>query len=62
MALCERMRIRSHSSQTLISPRDTLGIRRERSKYADIGEYRLWYTQRPYLFEHVQILSANASV
>jgi len=40
----------------------TLRIRRERSKYADIRRYRLCYTQRPYLFGHVQILSAYASV
>jgi len=44
ISVCERMPIRS---QTLIYFRSTLGIRRVRSKYADIPWLTLCYTQRP---------------
>jgi len=47
------MLIRSH----------TLGIRRVRSKYADIRRCKLCYTQRPiYIFGYIQNVSEYASV
>ena len=53
----ERMLIRSH---TLIYVRVTLGIRRVRSKYADIRRCTLLYTQRPnYFLDMFNIFSAS---
>jgi len=50
-------------SQTLIYVRSTLGIRRVRSKYAEIPRRTLCYTQRlSYIVGHVKHLSAYASV
>jgi len=49
--VCERMLIYARiRSQKLIYVRDTLGIRRVRSEYADIRLCTLCYTQRPTYF------------
>jgi len=61
--VCERMLIYARiRSQKLIYVRDTLGIRRVRSEYADIRLCVVLYAETNIFLGHAQNLSAYASV